>query len=38
MIRGVMDFNVIRNTPANTDFEPSILVGRAEVGLSWQLR
>jgi hypothetical protein len=38
MIRGVMDFNVVRETIATTDFDPSVLVGRAEVGLSWQLR
>jgi hypothetical protein len=38
MIRGVMDFNVIREGISGTDVDPSVLVGRAEVGLSWQLR
>ncbi len=38
MIRGVMDYNVVRPTIGGTDFDPSVLVGRAEVGLSWQLR
>lgn len=37
-IRGVMDFNVVRESPPGTDVDPSVLVGRAEVGLSWQLR
>jgi hypothetical protein len=46
MIRGVMDYNVIRETlvirgegtSPNTDVSPSVLLGRGEVGLSWQLR
>lgn len=46
MIRGVIDVNVIREslkvsgTAAGTDVAvtPSVLLGRAEVGLSWQLR
>jgi hypothetical protein len=33
-----MDFNVIREGISGTDVDPSVLVGRAEVGLSWQLR
>jgi hypothetical protein len=37
-IRGVMDFNVVRESPPGTEIDPSVLVGRAEVGLSWQLR
>jgi hypothetical protein len=38
MIRGVMDFNAIRESLDSSDFDPSVLVGRAEVGLSWQVR